>query len=161
MTETIVETGDPEITAVFPRFGQVTYREDEVIRFPWGLPGFGSHRRFLALRLEGQGNFVWLQSLDDPGVALPTCDPWLVFDDYAPHLPAYATSSLEIASPEEFVTLCVVVVTPGAEEMTMNLLAPIVVNLRTRTARQVTLESGGYSVRTRIPRKAPPAAAGA
>ncbi len=58
-------------------------------------------------------------------------------------------------------TLCVVVVTAGAAEMTMNLLAPIVVNLRTRIARQVTLEAGGYSVRTPIPRKAPAAAAGA
>ena len=40
----------------------------------------------------------------------------------------------------------------------MNLLAPVVINLVTRTGRQVTLETGGYSVRTPIPRKAPPAA---
>jgi flagellar assembly factor FliW len=161
VTETIVETADPQITLDLPRFGKMTYHEAEVIRFPWGLPGFGSLRRFIAVSLEGQGNFVWLQSLDDHAVALPTCDPWQVFADYAPHLPAYATSSLEIERPEDFVALCVVVVSPGASEMTMNLLAPIVINLRTRVARQVTLETGGYSVRTPIPRKAPTATAGA
>jgi flagellar assembly factor FliW len=158
--ETIVDT-DREITVDLPRFGTCTYRESEVISFPWGVPGFASHKRFIALNLDGQEKFVWLQSLDDPAVAIPTADPWQIFGDYTPQLPPYATSSLDLRSPEDFATLCVVVVTPGAAEMTMNLLAPVVVNLRTRTGRQITLETGGYSVRTPIPRKAPAATAGA
>jgi flagellar assembly factor FliW len=160
VTETIV-TQDREITLELPRFGTCTYRESEVLHFPWGLPGFGSLRRFIALNLEGQERFVWLQSLDDPSIALPTADPWQIFEDYEPRLPHYATSSLELRRPEDFATLCVVCVSPGAVEMTMNLLAPIVINLHTRAARQVTLETGGYSVREPIPRKAPAAAAGA
>jgi flagellar assembly factor FliW len=161
VTETIVKATDREITLDLPRFGTCTYRESEVLTFPWGLPGFASLRRFIALNLAGQERFVWLQSLDDPAVALPTADPWQIFEDYAPQLPPYATSSLELQRPEDFATLCVVVVSPGAVEMTMNLLAPIVVNLRTRVARQVTLETGGYSVQEPIPRKAPAAVAGA
>ncbi|MEA2690534.1 MAG: flagellar assembly factor FliW [Candidatus Eremiobacteraeota bacterium] len=157
----MVDTTDREITAELPRFGTCTFRESEVLTFPWGLPGFGTLRRFIALNLEGQEKFVWLQSLDDHSVALPTADPWQIFAEYAPHLPPYAISSLDLNSPDDFATLCVVVVTPGAAEMTMNLLAPIIVNLRTRQARQVTLETGGYSVRTPIPRKAPAATAGA
>jgi flagellar assembly factor FliW len=160
VTDTFVDT-DREITVELPRFGSCTYRESEVIAFPWGLPGFASSKRFIALNLDGQEKFVWLQSLDDPSVAIPTADPWSIFADYAPKLPPYATSSLELRSPDDFATLCVVVVTPGAAEMTMNLLAPVVVNLRTRTGRQITLETGGYSVRTPIPRKAPAATAGA
>lgn len=156
-----METADREISVDLPRFGQCTYRESEVLTFPWGLPGFGTLRRFIALNLEQQQKFVWLQSLDEPSVALPIADPWQIFGDYEPHLPPYAMSSLDLRNPEDFATLCVVVVSPGAEEMTMNLLAPIVVNLLTRTGRQVTLETGGYSVRTPIPRKAPAATAGA
>jgi flagellar assembly factor FliW len=161
MTETTVEAADREITAELPRFGTCTYRESEVLTFPWGLPGFASLRRFIALNLGGQEKFVWLQSLDDLSVALPTADPWQIFEDYAPHLPPYASSSLDLRNPEDFATLCVVVVTPGAAEMTMNLLAPIVVNLRTKTGRQITLETGGYSVRTPVPRKPSAASAGA
>jgi flagellar assembly factor FliW len=155
VTETIVEFADREIALDLPRFGACTYRESEVLVFPWGLPGFATLHRFLALSLEGQEKFVWLQSLDDLSIALPTADPWQIFGDYAPQLPPYAVSSLDLSRPEDFVTLCVVVVSPGAEEMTMNLLAPVVINLQTRTGRQVTLETGGYSVRTPIPRKAP------
>jgi flagellar assembly factor FliW len=154
VTETTVETTDRTVTVNLPRFGICTYQESEVLEFPWGLPGFGTLRRFIALNLESQQGFVWLQSLDDPAIALPVADPWSIFPEYAPKLPPYATSSLVLDRPEDFATLCVVVVTPGAAEMTMNLLAPIVINLQSRTGRQVTLETGGYSVRTAIPRKA-------
>lgn len=142
-----------QATIVTSRFGEVAFAGSDVIEFPWGLPGFSDLRRFLALSLPDQSNFIWLQSLDDPKTALPAADPFQIFGDYEPRLPAYATETLGIESPEDFTILCVVVVTKDAEEMTMNLMAPIVVNLKTRRARQVMLENSGYSVRTAIPRK--------
>jgi flagellar assembly factor FliW len=152
----------PEETTTLdlPRFGPCTFTESEVLTFPWGLPGFGNLRRFLALNLDDQEHFVWLQSLDDLKVALPTSNPFEIFPDYQPKLPEYAVSSLDLQKPDEFVFLGVIVIAPGAVDLTMNLLAPVIVNLRTRTGRQITLESSGYSVRTPIPRKtvAPPEA---
>lgn len=135
------------------RFGEVTFTESDVFEFPWGLPGFSELRRFLALSLADQPNFVWLQSIDDPKIALPAADPWQIFPDYEPRMPAYATEALGLHSAEDFTVLCVVVVTKGADEMTMNLMAPIVLNLKTRRARQVMLENSNYSVRTAIPRR--------
>jgi flagellar assembly factor FliW len=136
------------------RFGEVTYSESDVFEFPWGMPGFTDQHRFLVLQLAEQPAFVWLQSLDDPGLALPAADPWRIFNDYEPRMPAYAVEALSLQNPEDFTILCVVVVTKDAEEMTMNLMAPIVLNLKTRRARQVMLETSGYSVKTPIPRKA-------
>jgi flagellar assembly factor FliW len=141
------------ITTDLPRFGTCSYRESDVILFPWGLPGFGHLRRFLVLALEGQEHFVWLQSLDAPEVALPAADPWAFFPDYAPKLPGYARLSLDLQRPEDFTTLGVVVVKPSGE-MTMNLLAPIYINLVSRVARQVPLESGDYGVRVPLPLRA-------
>ncbi|HZT11295.1 MAG TPA: flagellar assembly protein FliW [Candidatus Baltobacteraceae bacterium] len=135
------------------RFGTVQYAETDIIEFPWGLPGFSGLQRFLALSLAEQPNFVWLQSVDDPRIALPAADPWQIFGDYDPRLPVYATDTLQLRDPSDFTLLCVVVVTKDAEELTMNLLAPIVVNLKTNRARQVMLENSSYSVRTPIPRK--------
>lgn len=150
--QTTMESAQPA-KIVTSRFGEVSYADTDVIEFPWGLPGFANLRRFLALSLPDQSNFIWLQSIDDPQTALPAADPWQIFTDYEPRLPAYATEALELQSAEDFTILCVVVVTKGAEEMTMNLMAPIVVNLKTRRARQVMLENSGYSVRAAIPRK--------
>ncbi len=140
-------------TMEFQRFGSCTFSEADVIRFPWGIPGFPNLRRWIALNVEQQSTFVWLQSLDDANVALPTLDPYFVFEDYDPKLPAYAAAALEIEGPSDFTILCVVVVTENAEDMTMNLFAPVVINLRTRTGRQIVLENSGFSVRQPIPRK--------
>lgn len=141
-------------TMEFPRFGECSYTEADVIEFPWGLPGFPNLRRWLALNVDSQNSFIWLQSLDDAGVALPTADPYFIFEDYDPKLPSYAASALAIESPSDFAILCVVVVTENADEMTMNLFAPVVINLRTRKGRQVVLENSDFSVRQPIPRKA-------
>jgi len=138
-----------------PRFGPLTYADEDVIEFPWGLPGFVDHRRFLVLALDGQEPYLWLQSLDDLNVALPIVDPWQIFPDYKPSLPYYARAALELDDPADFVIYCVVICTAGAEELTMNLLAPVVINLKRRRARQVMLEGSPYSVRQPIPRKAP------
>lgn len=141
------------MTIVTARFGEITYSEADVFDFPWGLPGFSHLRRFLALSLAEQPNFVWLQSLDDQAIALPAADPWSIFPDYEPRMPAYATEALDLHNAEDFTVLCVVVVTKDAQEMTMNLMAPVVLNLKTRRARQVMLENSAYSVKTVIPRK--------
>lgn len=143
----------PLSTITTERFGEVSFAETDVIEFPWGLPGFADQHRFLALSLDEQPNFVWLQSLDDAKIALPAADPWQIFNEYEPRMPAYAVEALELHNPEDFTILCVVVVTKDAQEMTMNLMAPIIVNLKTRRARQVMLENSGYSVRAAIPRK--------
>jgi flagellar assembly factor FliW len=141
-------------TVDMPRFGEIEYTEADVMVFPWSLPGFADHNRWLILSLDTQPSYVWLQSLDDLKIAIPAADPWMVFEGYDPKLPSYAFSTLEIAEAGDFTLLCVVVVTPGAEEMTMNLMAPIVVNLKTRRARQVVLDGSNYSVKEPIPRKA-------
>ncbi len=144
---------DSHTTLEFPRFGSFTFSHAEVFEFPWGLPGFAHLRRFLALSLPEQQNFIWLQSLDDLKFAIPTADPWSIFPDYDPKLPAYATSALGLQNPDDFTVLGVVVVSKGAEEMTMNLMAPVVVNLKTRQGRQIMLENSSYPVRQPIPRK--------
>jgi flagellar assembly factor FliW len=132
-----------------PRFGNCSYTEAEVVRFPWGLPGFPSLRRFLVLSIDDEEGYIWLQSLDDLKVAIPLCDPWSLFEDYQAPLPLYAKQSLGIESAESFCVMCVLVARPGAET-TINLLAPIVINLETCVGRQVTLENTPYSVRTPI-----------
>lgn len=137
-------TTGPSTTVELPRFGTCTFQNDEVLTFPWGLPGFPTCRRFLALSLEAHENVLWLQCLDDLRVALPVADPWHFFPDYDPRLPAFARVSLELNRPEDFSILAVVVI-PETGTPTMNLLAPIIINLRTRIGRQVTIERGDRS----------------
>ncbi len=148
-------------TIDLPRFGEFSYGVDDVFEFPWGIPGFPSLHRWVALNVEEESNFIWLQSVDDVNVAIPTANPWTIFETYDPKLPAHAIAALEITDPADFTLLCVVVVGKDAEEFTMNLMAPIVLNIRNRRCRQVLLEGQGHSVRAEIPRRTDAAVSGA
>jgi flagellar assembly factor FliW len=144
-------TADASVLTIdLPRFGTISYREDDLIVFPWGIPGFDHLKSFLILSLPGQEHLVWIQSLEDLDVALPAADPWLYFPSYDPALPAFARISLDLNNPEDF-TILAIVVAPGDGSMFMNLMAPVVVNLVSRVARQVALEASGYTVAMPIP----------
>jgi flagellar assembly factor FliW len=140
----------PSRTMAFPRFGSCTFSEDDVFAFPWGLPGFPKSRSFVALSVGNAENIIWLQSLDEPTVAVPIADPWLFFPAYDPKLPSFAQASLELERPEDFALQCVVVL-PASGVPTMNLAGPVVLNLRSRIGRQVSLEGGQYAMRAPLP----------
>ena len=135
------------------RFGDVPIEMTEIVEFPWGVPGFAHLRRFVALSTDDQPQFIWFQSVDDAAVALPTADPWVWFPEYEARLPAYAIAALHLNEPDDYTVLCVVDPANENADMTMNLLAPIVVNLTTRRARQIMLEGSHYGVRAPIPQR--------
>jgi flagellar assembly factor FliW len=138
------------ITVDLPRFGSCSYTESDVFVFPWGLPGFEELRHFMVLQLETQDQIIWLQSLDDLTIALPLGDPWSFFPDYDPKMPGFARLSLDLQEPEDFTLLAVMVGTDGGPTF-INLMAPIVINLKTRIGRQVPLETTRYTVAMEIP----------
>jgi flagellar assembly factor FliW len=138
------------ITVDLPRFGSCTYQEADIFVFPWGLPGFEDLRSFIVIQLETQDQILWLQSLEDTNIALPLGDPWTFFPDYEPKLPSFAQISLDLQSPEDFMILAVMVGTDGGPTF-MNLMAPVVMNLKSRIGRQVPLETSRYTVAMEIP----------
>ena len=137
-------------TVELPRFGTCSYNESDIFVFPWGMPGFEELRAFIVIQLETQDSISWLQSLDDLNIALPLGDPWLFFPDYDPQMPGFAKLSLDLQNAEDFTILAVMVGTDGGPTY-MNLMAPIVINLKTRIARQVPLEGSKYTVAMKIP----------
>jgi flagellar assembly factor FliW len=137
-------------TIDLPRFGPCTYNEDDLFVFPWGLPGFEELRTFIVVQLETQDQILWLQSLEDPNIALPLGDPWSFFPDYEPQMPAFARISLDLQDAENFMILAVMVGTNGGPTF-MNLMAPVVLNLKNRIGRQVPLETSRYTVAMEIP----------
>lgn len=81
-----------------------------------------------------------------------------IFPDCDPKIPHFANLSLDLQNPENFTVLAVLVGTDGGPTL-INLLAPIIVNLKNRIGRQVPLETTAYTVAMEIPIPAPVAAA--
>ncbi len=138
-------------------FGPVDYHEDTVLVFPDGLPAFEQERRFLALRQPANEPMVFLQSLEHDSlcfVALPAravC-PGFELRMSPEDLQALGLNpSRQPAVGSEVQCLALLSLEANAPP-TVNLLAPIVVNLRTLRARQAIQVDSPYSLREELPR---------
>jgi flagellar assembly factor FliW len=131
------------------KLGEIEYDDEQVILFPEGLLGFPGLSRY-ALIDEKQGPFMWLQSLDEPSLALVVIDPWLFFPAYSADLPDDDVEALELSEPYNFSILCVATVPQQPRETTVNLMGPLVINLNNRKAKQVVLSNQEYKTRHRL-----------
>lgn len=123
------------------RLGDFDLNENEILFFPEGIPGFESLKKFAIIALEETRPIFWLVSLEDETVALPIIDPWIVEEDYEVELSQNELQILKIEDPNDLVVWCVVTIPIGKpEETTVNLKAPIVINLKNGIGLQVILE---------------------
>ena len=61
-------------------FGEIEIIEEKIIHFPSGIIGFPELTDFALVHDEekGIGAIHWLQSIQEPGFAMPVMDPLLV-----------------------------------------------------------------------------------
>ena len=120
---------------------------ERALTFPDGLPGFPDDHRFALVQLDEYGVVFALRSLDTPGLRLFVVPPAPFYPDYAPEIGDPVLGLLELTDPADAQVL--LVLTPGetAARSTVNLLAPIIVNTRTRHAAQVVLDEPDLPLR--------------
>lgn len=123
------------------RFGELTVDPGDVIEFPDGLVGFAMVTRAVAVPVNDDGLFWWLQAVDDPALAFLAVVPWAFFADYEPVLPADVQDRLGIDDADDALVYCLVTIHDDPRRFTANLLGPVVVNRRRRVGRQVVLDA--------------------
>jgi flagellar assembly factor FliW len=123
------------------RFGTVSVPAGAILLFPEGLVGFPAYQRFAVLDHRPESPFRWLLCLDDPELAFAVIDP-------ADFFMGYDADMVIGAAGVRAVVLAIVTIPRGRPNaVSANLMAPVVVNLETRTARQVILDETVYSTR--------------
>jgi len=128
--------------------GEITVEEKDIVIFKRGLPGFELLRKFAVIALEDTKPIQWLVSLEDKEVSLPVIDPWLVRTDYHLNIPKNLVDYLGITNEDKIFILTVVrIPDPKPEAMTINLAAPIIINLDNNQAIQYIPEKSEYSIR--------------
>lgn len=131
-------------------FGEVEITEDKIITFPGGIIGFPELKRFTLLHDEEQGVSVgirWLQSLEEPGFAMPVMDPLVVKPDYNPEVNDELLSGIGELTADNLLVLVTVKVPSDLTQMSVNLQGPIVINVDERKACQIILDTDTYPVR--------------
>lgn len=132
------------------RFGTMEIDEQDILRFPEGLPGFPAEKAFAFIPYGPQSPFAFLQSVNEPNLTFLIVEPFLFFADYQFDLPEETAKTLGISEKVPPQLFAIITVPEKLEEMTANLLAPIVVNPRERVAVQVVLEKTAFTPRHRL-----------
>jgi flagellar assembly factor FliW len=122
----------------------LTENEGAEIVFEEGIIGVPRARRFQLLARNGATTHV-LRSLDIEGFALPVADPRLADAGYRPKLGPRVPEALALAEGEPVLLLAVTTLEPSGP--TLNLRAPLVINVNRRVAAQVILDDRSYSLR--------------
>lgn len=153
--ECMPEPADETLRVESRRFGTMEVPADRVFSFEAGLLGFPHCRRFVLLDHRPGSPFKWMLSLDDPELAFAVADPIELVRDYEPPLKR-ASRQLE-AEPTDLAIFALVTIPADPTEMTINLMAPVAVNLKTLTAQQIILDEPGLSSAHRVVQGAPSA----
>ena len=151
----VAERTRAEVQVRSRRFGSFDVPHDRVLEFPHGLIGFPTARRFVIVDHRPGSPFRWMLAVDDPDVAFAVADPSDLIAGYAP--PVALVARL-LGIPADDVGLFVIVTIPtDPTTMTVNLMAPIAVDMPRRRARQLVLDDTRWEAAERV--FAPPAAA--
>jgi flagellar assembly factor FliW len=135
-------------------FGHIEIEDDKVIRFEHGILGFPDLKEFTIIFDEDKGvdtPIKWLQSLDEPGFAMPVMNPALVMNGYTPHIDRELLTPLgdNIAS-DNLLILVTVTVPRDITKTTVNLKAPIIISIDNRKAVQLICDEDDYDVKHSI-----------
>ncbi|MCX7417643.1 MAG: flagellar assembly protein FliW, partial [Planctomycetia bacterium] len=125
------------------RFGRIDVDSNDVLTFPSGLPGLEDCREWALLADSSNDALGWLQSTTRGDIAIAVVSPRRFVPHYQVRIPRSELTPLAISDIRE--AQVVVVVGQNGKTLTLNLKAPIVINLEARTGRQV-VASGELSM---------------
>ncbi|NLA87641.1 MAG: flagellar assembly protein FliW [Clostridiales bacterium] len=131
-------------------FGEVEIDEKKILTFEKGLPGLEEDKRYALLSNEDSRPVSWLQSLDNREISLPVMDPFLVCPDYSFDISQNDVEALSIEEIKDVYVLSILVIPKNVNAMTINLSAPIIINVRNSKGCQIVLDDRKYRVRVPV-----------
>ena len=130
-------------------FGEVEIEDSKIINFPNGIIGFPDLKSFTLMHDEeqGSGTIKWLQSIEEPGFAMPVIDPLVVCPDYNPEVDKNIIQDIGDLKDEDILVLVTVTVPHDLTKMTVNLMGPFIINAEERKGVQAIVENSDYPVK--------------
>lgn len=117
------------------------------IFFEQGLPGFEGLRNFLISRPFDDSPFYYLQSAEVDDVCFLLLNPFEITQSYEFDLPVPVQEMLEIKATSDIAVFNIVNVQKDLASATVNLQAPVVINVNKSKCMQVVLNDPSLSIR--------------
>ncbi len=140
------------ITIPSQALGAVEVQAENLITVCEPLAGFPDCSSYALIEhVRGNGSpslsVYWLQAAERPFQAFVITDPWGVFPEYSPEISDADATQLGLVNFEDARVFAILTEPPNPSEITVNLRAPIVLNMARQLAKQVVLLNDEYHSR--------------
>ena len=132
------------------RFGELEVDKKDIIEFSEGLLGFENLKKFFIVDPGDQTLILWLQSIDDAGTAFPIIEPKIFQPNYMVKLLPVELNSLSLENLQNASVYTVLTIPQNVTDMSANLKAPIIINNKSKMARQIVLQDSKLEVRFKM-----------
>jgi flagellar assembly factor FliW len=130
--------------------GNIEIGEKEIICFDHGMPGFHELHRFVLLPMIENPNLCYMQSLEETEICFVVINPFLIVEDYVADLCEETVQELAIERAEDVYLYSILTIPEDLKGITVNLVAPIVVNNANNKAAQEILDNDKYSIKHKL-----------
>ena len=139
------------ITLKTTKFGEVEIDKNTIFDFVSPIIGFSDLTKYTIIDYKPESPFKWLQSIEDMDLAFPVTLCSFFNIDYQFDIPDEEAQKLDIQNPDD-VFVCNIANIPmsNPQGATINMLAPIVINIKNKKAMQLVLKNTDFQVRYKL-----------
>ncbi len=133
------------------KFGELEIDKKVIFNFISPILGFDDLTQYALIDYKPDSPFKWLQSIEQEDLAFPItlCSYFQI--DYSFDIPDKEAKELEIENPDDVLVFNIAnIPSSDPNSATINMLAPIVVNLRNNKAMQIVLKNTNFEVRHKL-----------
>jgi len=130
------------------RFGDIEMKEQDIITFEKGIPGFEEEHQFVILQPDPENPLAFLQSTKTKELAFVITNPFYHFQDYEFELDENTKQELEIKQLEDVTVWGIMSIPEDFDKATINLQAPVIVNVNNKKGKQIILNNSPYLTKT-------------
>jgi len=144
-------TKEDKIKIKTEKFGELEVDKNNVFEFVLPIIGFNDLKKYTIVDYKPESPFKWLQSMEDMELAFPVTLCSFFGIDYKFDIPDEEAEKLKIENADD-VFVCNIVNIPSSNPQgaTINMLAPIVINLQNKKAMQIILKNTNFEVRHKL-----------
>ncbi|MDD1503996.1 flagellar assembly protein FliW [Lysinibacillus sp. CNPSo 3705] len=120
--------------------GQIEIEEQDILTFEHGLLGLENEKKFVLLPIDADLPLAILQSVENVEIGFVVAYPFAFKKDYSFDICEDDRNQLQIEKEENVLTYSIVTMKETFQESTINLLAPIIVNMDKKCGKQIVLQ---------------------
>ncbi|MCR5399725.1 MAG: flagellar assembly protein FliW [Lachnospiraceae bacterium] len=131
-------------------FGKIDVSDDKILEFPEGILGFPDLKKFTLMfdsENSAPSGLNFLVSLDEPAFMMPVVTALSVKPGYEPQISSEVEKAVGPLTEDNALVLVTMTIPSDITQMTVNLNAPIIININTNKGIQAMVENEGYDIK--------------